>query len=42
MRVVLALIMLFPLAAVSETVINYDDGSTLTLTEGEAVYVVKG
>ena len=42
MRAVLALIMLFPLVAVSETVINYDDGSTLTLTEGEAVYVVKG
>tara|TARA_B100002019_G_C21268961_1_gene601035 strand:- start:202 stop:597 length:396 start_codon:yes stop_codon:yes gene_type:complete len=39
MRAVLALIMLFPLVAVSETVINYDDGSTYTLSEGEKIYV---
>ena len=36
------LIALFSVSAIAETVINYDDGSTLTLTEGENVYVVKG
>ena len=35
-------IALFSVSALAETVVNYDDGSTLTLTEGEEVYVVKG
>ena len=42
MRTALFLLLLLPLSAHSETVINYDDGSTLTLTDGEAVYVLKG
>ena len=36
------LMMIVPTALLAETVINYDDGSTLTLTDGEAVYVQKG
>lgn len=41
MRAVLFLL-LVPFLAQAETVINYDDGSTLTLEEGEQVYAVKG
>ena len=41
MRAVLFLL-LAPFLAQAETVINYDDGSTLTLEEGESVYVQKG
>ena len=35
-------LMLLITNAYAQTVINYDDGSTLTLTDGEAVYVQKG
>ena len=43
MRTALFFLMLIvPTALRAETVINYDDGSTLTLTDGEEVYVQKG
>ena len=42
MRTALFLLLILPLSAHSETVINYDDGSTLTLTEGEKIHVTKG
>jgi hypothetical protein len=42
MRTALFLLLLLPLSAHSETVINYDDGSTLTLTEDEKIHVTKG
>ena len=32
----------FAAAISAETVINYDDGSTYTLTEGEEIYISKG
>jgi len=35
-------LLLFSGSAFGETVINYDDGSTLTLTEGEKIHVTKG
>ena len=35
-------LMLLITSAYAETVINYDDGSTLTLTEGEKIHVTKG
>ena len=35
-------LLLFSASAFGETVINYDDGSTLTLTEGEKIHVTKG
>lgn len=38
----LILALVIPFAAHSATVINYDDGSTLTLTEGEKIHVTKG
>jgi hypothetical protein len=38
---ILALVTI-PFAAHSATVINYDDGSTLTLEEGEMIHVTKG
>lgn len=41
-RYLLMLITMVPLAAFGETVINYDDGSTLTLEEGEQIMVTKG
>jgi hypothetical protein len=37
---ILALV-LIPFSAHSETVINYDDGSTYTLSEGEKIYIAK-
>ena len=33
---------LFSVSASAQTVINYDDGSTLTLVEGEMIHVTKG
>lgn len=33
---------LFSISASAQTVINYDDGSTLTLVEGEMIHVTKG
>jgi len=39
MRALVALFMLFPLLAVSETVINYDDGSTYTLEDNQEIYI---
>lgn len=38
----LMLIAMVPLTVFGETVINYDDGSTLTLEEGEQIMVTKG
>lgn len=38
---ILALVTI-PFAAHSATVINYDDGSTLTLEEGEKIHVTEG
>lgn len=38
----LILALVIPFAAHSATVINYDDGSTLTLEEGEMIHVTKG
>jgi hypothetical protein len=42
MRTALFLLLLLPLSAHSETVINYDDGSTYTLAEKEKIYITKG
>ena len=41
-RCLLMLIAMVPLTVFGETVINYDDGSTLTLEEGEQIMVTKG
>ena len=35
-------LLLFSASVFGETVINYDDGSTLTLAEGEKIHVTKG
>ena len=42
MKYFLLFLLLFSGSAFGETVINYDDGSTLTLTEGEKIHVTKG
>ena len=39
MRKLLALSVLFSLGASAQTVINYEDGSTYTLSDGEEIYV---
>lgn len=41
MKYLLIVVALFTTSAIAETVINYDDGSTLTLTEDEKVMVSK-
>ena len=42
MKKILALLLALPIAASAATVINYDDGSTLTLTDDEKIMVTKG
>lgn len=42
MKYLLTLVALMPLTVFGATVINYDDGSTLTLTEDEKIHVTKG
>jgi hypothetical protein len=42
MKYLLTLLALMPLTVLGATVINYDDGSTLTLEEGEQIMVTKG
>jgi len=42
MKYLLALLAIVSTSVAAETVINYDDGSTLTLTEGEQIMVTKG
>ena len=42
MKYLLSLLAIVPFCVAAETVINYDDGSTLTLTEGEKIHVTKG
>ena len=42
MKYLLALLAIVSTGVAAETVINYDDGSTLTLTEGEKIMVTKG
>ena len=42
MKYLLALLAIVSTSVAAETVINYDDGSTLTLTEGEKIMVTKG
>jgi hypothetical protein len=42
MKKLAALVALMPLTVFGATVINYDDGSTLTLEEGEQIMVTKG
>ena len=42
MKYLLAFIALMPLTVLGATVINYDDGSTYTLEEGEKIYINKG
>ena len=42
MKYLLSLLALVPLCVVAETVINYDDGSTLTLEADEQIMVTKG
>ena len=42
MKYLLTLLALLPLTVWGATVINYDDGSTLTLEEGEQIMVTKG
>ena len=39
MRKLLALSVLFSLGASAQTVINYEDGSTYTLSEGQDIYI---
>ena len=41
MKYLLTLLALLPLTVWGATVINFDDGSTLTLEEGEKLYVTK-
>jgi len=41
MKYLLAFIALMPLTVLGATVINYDDGSTYTLKEGEKIYISK-
>jgi len=42
MKYLLSLLALVPLCVAAETVINYDDGSTLTLEADEQIMVTKG
>lgn len=42
MKYLLIALALVSFSATAQTVINYDDGSTLTLTEGEKIMVTKG
>ena len=42
MKYLLALLAIVSTGVAADTVINYDDGSTLTLTEGEKIMVTKG
>lgn len=42
MRYILLCLAFVSLGAFTQTVINYDDGSTLTLEEGEQIMVTKG
>lgn len=42
MKYLLTLVALMPLTVFGATVINYDDGSTLTLAEDEKIHVTKG
>ena len=42
MRYLLLTLALLSFSVSAQTVINYDDGSTLTLTEGEKIMVTKG
>ena len=42
MKYLLTLIALMPLTVLGATVINYDDGSTLTLAEDEKIHITKG
>lgn len=42
MKYLLALLAIVSTSVAADTVINYDDGSTLTLTEGEKIMVTKG
>lgn len=42
MKYLLSLLAIVPFCVAAETVINYDDGSTLTLEEGEKIHVTKG
>ena len=41
MKYLLSLLAIVPICVAAETVINYDDGSTLTLEEGEKIHVTK-
>lgn len=41
MKYLLAFIALMPLTVLGATVINYDDGSTYTVEEGEKIYISK-
>jgi hypothetical protein len=42
MKYLLSLLAIVPICLAAETVINYDDGSTLSLEEGEQIMVTKG
>ena len=42
MRFFIFILALVSFGATAQTVINYDDGSTLTLVEGEMIHVTKG
>lgn len=42
MKYLLLALALISFGATAQTVINYDDGSTLTLVEGEMIHVTKG
>lgn len=42
MKFFIFILALVSFGATAQTVINYDDGSTLTLTEGEMIHVTKG
>ena len=39
MKYLLALLAIVSTTVAAETVINYDDGSTYTLTEGQEIYI---
>ena len=42
MKYLLVLLAIVSAGVAAETVINYDDGSTYTLTEGEEIFISKG
>ena len=42
MKYLLVLLAIVSAGVAAETVINYDDGSTYTLTEGQEIYISKG